>query len=133
MSRFPLVLLALFLTLPTARAGVFLVASNDDSGGATLRQAILDANSGACTSPCEIAFTESLRIELLSELPALTASSVTIRAAQQTGPVRPDATINGARAGAGTMGLTTGLRIHGAKDVQVRALTFEEFDTGISI
>ncbi|MBV9495271.1 MAG: DUF11 domain-containing protein, partial [Acidobacteria bacterium] len=52
------------------------VESNADSGTATLRQAILDANSGACVAPCSILFNLGAGQHVIaptSALPALTA------------------------------------------------------------
>ena len=54
------------------------VSSINDSGAGTLRQAILDANGAACSSPCTIAFSTSGTISLATPLPPITASDLTI-------------------------------------------------------
>jgi len=54
------------------------VTSFADSGAGTLRQAIIDANTGVCTAPCTIAFNLSTvqPIAITSSLPQLTATMV---------------------------------------------------------
>ncbi|HEX6084563.1 MAG TPA: hypothetical protein VF266_08550, partial [Thermoanaerobaculia bacterium] len=54
------------------------VSSINDSGPGTLRQAILDANSAACSSPCTIGFSTTGTINLATPLPAINVNDVTI-------------------------------------------------------
>jgi hypothetical protein len=127
--------LALLVSLP-ATADSFVVTSNADSGPGTLRQAILDANSGACQA-CHVTFAFSnelpprperltIRIDLLSELPAITASGVHIRAAQYEFDLRTQVIVNGSRAGASAVGL----RVNGVRGFEIVAVTFEHFAGG---
>ena len=61
-------------------AHAYVVATSADSGPGSLRQGILDANSGACASPCRITvgFPSVTTIEPLTRLPDITASNVAI-------------------------------------------------------
>jgi len=61
-----------------ATAGTYSVTTAADSGPGSLRQAILDANSGACASPCRITYgsTGFLTVAPLTRLPDITASNV---------------------------------------------------------
>src|SRR5690349_20495922 len=59
-------------------AGTYVVNTTADAGPGSLRQGILDANSGACAAPCGISYAQSGRLELLSPLPPLTADHTTI-------------------------------------------------------
>src|SRR6266702_2140217 len=70
-------LLCFALALP---AQAYVVTTNADSGPGSLRQGILDANSGACASPCAISYgsTGFLTIAPLTPLPDITASHVSI-------------------------------------------------------
>lgn len=123
MTRFPAALLALLLALPAAHAGQLTIESDADSGAGTFRDAIEQANSGACPRPCEILFKRAMRIEVLSELPAITAGGVYIYTQEQL------TVLDGARLGAGA----AGLRLTGARDFQLRGVTFEHFDTGLAL
>lgn len=126
--------LVLVLSVATASADSYVVTSTADSGPGTLRQGILDANSGACAT-CLITFLGelpprperlTLRIELLSELPAITASNVHIYAAAASFDVRSEVVVDGSRAGAGAVGL----RVNGARNFETIALTFQNFGGG---
>jgi hypothetical protein len=55
----------------TTHAATIELTSNGDSGPGTLRQAILDANSGTCASPCSITTQGQLSVQPLSPLPAI--------------------------------------------------------------
>src|SRR5262249_16872866 len=63
------------------------------------RQALLDANSGACASPCEIVFTAGGVLLPLSPLPVITASNVTISGVTPQQFFRPETIIDGRNAG----------------------------------
>jgi hypothetical protein len=72
--------LALSLFAASAAAGTYVISTNADSGPGSLRQGILDANSGACSSPCRINFGSRnlMTVELLTPLPDITADGVGI-------------------------------------------------------
>ena len=63
-----------------AIAGSVAVTNANDSGAGSLRQAILDANSGACAVPCTIEYgsTGNLTVAPLTPLPAITAYQVSL-------------------------------------------------------
>jgi uncharacterized repeat protein (TIGR01451 family) len=75
-------------TLTVAVSGSSVVVTNvNDSGAGSLRQALLDAQSAVCTSPCTIAFniaTPPFKIEPVPGLPAV-ASNTTIDGTTQPG------------------------------------------------
>lgn len=126
MPRFPLVLLALLLSLPSARAGIAVVDSGADSGPGTLRQALLDASSGVCAAPCGVAFRfegPQMRIALESELPPVTTNGVKILAADDAIGVRTEVLVDGSRAGANA----AGLRVSGVSDFRMLAMRFANF------
>ena len=78
--RFLLTLVVVLIAL-SANAGSYVVTTNADSGAGSLRQAILDANSGACSVPCSVTFPASegiLTIEPETALPVITAFGVRI-------------------------------------------------------
>ncbi len=80
---------ALLFTLPVIFGADFPVTTAADSGPGSLRQAILDANRATdCTStqPCTIVLPKveapdgvSMRIDLASPLPAITASNLRVQ------------------------------------------------------
>lgn len=120
-----------------------LVVNTNDSGGGSLRQAILDANSGACAAPCSIAFNIPgpapaggvWTIQPLSGLPLITANNVTIDGSSQTvfagdtNPAGPEIVLNGALAPVGSDGL-----ILDANSGTIRSLTINGFSqSGIDI
>src|SRR6266542_2942377 len=127
MLRLRLALLALLLPL-TAHAAI--VTTGADFGPGSLRQAILDANSGACGFPCTITFAlpggeqPKLVITLLSELPALTAHNVTIspRGVGENFPLGPPVEVLG-----GLAGTADGFRIVATHDVMLFGLAFRGF------
>ncbi len=61
-----------------AAPSTITVTNLNDSGPGSLRAAITDANSGACTSPCTIGFSVAGTINLSSALPVIAASNLTI-------------------------------------------------------
>jgi len=61
-----------------AAPSTITVTNLNDSGAGSLRAAITDANTGACTSPCTIEFSVAGTINLLSALPAIVVSDLTI-------------------------------------------------------
>jgi len=69
---------AILLIAAGAAAGTTAITTGADSGPGSLRQAILDANSGACASPCAITYgsTGFLSVAPLTPLPDITASRV---------------------------------------------------------
>ena len=79
-----LVSLALSIVAITATAGTYVITTEADSGPGSLRQGILDANSGACSAPCRINFgafqNRVLTVEPLTPLPDITANGVGISA-----------------------------------------------------
>jgi len=77
-------LLLCFALSVNAAAATFSITSGADSGPGTLRQAILDANSGACASPCAITYGSVpgvLTVSPLTPLPNMDASNVSIASA----------------------------------------------------
>src|SRR2546430_715450 len=60
-ARNVLLSLALSVVTGTAIAGTYAITTDADSGPGSLRQAILDANSGACASPCKILYGSAAR------------------------------------------------------------------------
>ncbi len=65
----------------SATASTYTITTNADSGPGSLRQGILDANSGACPAPCEIVYGSLpgvTTVELLTPLPEITAAQVKI-------------------------------------------------------
>ena len=79
-----LVSLALSIIAASASAGTYVITTEADSGPGSLRQGILDANSGACSAPCRINFgafqNRVLTVEPLTPLPDITANGVGISA-----------------------------------------------------
>jgi hypothetical protein len=77
-----LISLALLITAVSAAAGTYVISTNADSGPGSLRQGILDANSGACSSPCRINYgsRDLISVEPLTPLPDITANGVGISA-----------------------------------------------------
>ena len=112
-------LLLLLAAGSPAAAEIYVVTTNGDAGPGSLRQGILDANSGACASPCSIVFnipgaplaSGAFEIAPLTPLPFLTASFVTIDGATQTAfsgdtnPLGPEIVINGILSGMTTHGI----------------------------
>ena len=126
---FPAVLF--FLLASPLAAATFLVTSTADSGPGTLRQGILDANSGACASPCTIDFglraegDERRRIELASPLPSIKADGVGILADTGQGDLyigNRIVDVIGSASGRGD-----GLRIEGARGVRIAGISFIAF------
>lgn len=72
--------LALSLVAASASAGTYVLSTNADSGPGSLRQGILDANSGACSEPCRVQFgsRDLVTIELLTPLPDIRADKFSI-------------------------------------------------------
>ncbi len=116
------------MALPAA-ADVYTVTNFNDSGPGSLRQGILDANSGACPNPCTITFQRNLpaaaRIDLQSPLPTITARhQLTItpyQPGQSFGPGK--VLINGIGAGPAA----DGLRIEDASFVKILGLEINGF------
>ena len=73
-------------TVSVTGSNALTVTTSADSGNGSLRQAILDANSGVCSAICAINFNVSplQQIALISALPAITAT-VTIDGTTQPG------------------------------------------------
>ncbi|HEY8133247.1 MAG TPA: right-handed parallel beta-helix repeat-containing protein [Thermoanaerobaculia bacterium] len=121
MTRKPTLCAFLFLIASAAVAQV-AVTSSADSGPGSLRQAILDANSGACPSPCLITFGSLpgvTTVEPLTPLPDITAAHVHIRSQP---PYRSwSLEISGTKATSGS-----GLHLH-CSDCGVGALIINGF------
>jgi uncharacterized repeat protein (TIGR01451 family) len=111
-----------------------IVTTNADSGTGSLRQAILDANTGSvCIAPCTISFNlpgGQLTITPATSLPAITATSVTIDATTQTGySGTPLVTLDGST----NPNPSTGLELSGGHDA-VEGLSIVSFEgAGITI
>src|SRR2546423_6113973 len=75
-----LISLALLIIAASGTAGTYVLSTNADSGPGSLRQGILDANSGVCSAPCKIQFGSRnlVTVELLTPLPYITADGVGI-------------------------------------------------------
>jgi uncharacterized repeat protein (TIGR01451 family) len=132
--------LALFLLAASGSgspllAATYSVTNTNDSGPGSLRQGILDANSGACAAPCAIEFSISgpppgavFTIAPLTPLPWITASNVTIDGATQTAfwgdtnPAGPEVLIDGSLSGT----ITTGFVLAGSSNV-IRNLAISGF------
>lgn len=127
----------LFLTLSLAApsfAAIYEVDSLADSGPGTLRQAILEANSGACNScTIRLAFPQPRygaplpRINLLSPLPALTAPQARIAPFEREGQTdyfgSTVVEVNGAQAGPDA----DGFRARNASGVFLAGVAFVSF------
>jgi uncharacterized repeat protein (TIGR01451 family) len=97
--------------------GTLTVTTNADSGSGSLRQAVLDANSGSiCTSPCTIAFnlpSGQHTIAPLTSIPSVDAANVTIDATTQPGySGTPLVTLDGTS----DTFLNRGLQLNGGND-----------------
>lgn len=120
--------LAFFLFLLTlaapVSAGFYTITNRNDAGPGSLRQGILDANSGACSNPCRISFQETRpsTIDLQSPLPPLTASNVRMSGRDSNFYGRVEIVIRGSGAGP-----ADGFRIERAHDVNITTLGFEGF------
>ena len=130
--RSPLVvsLLSLIFLAQTTIAATRVVMNTNDSGPESLRQAMLDASSGACAAPCTIALTGISQsrppqvIALQSPLPPVRVNGVKIQQSETEngfGPGRVE--IRGAGAGASA----DGLRIEGAQDIVIVGLILRGF------
>jgi hypothetical protein len=76
-----LLVAALLFLAAQAQGGTYVLTTTADSGPGSLRQAILDANSGACSAPCQIHFdvpSGVMTVEPLTQLPDITASGVSL-------------------------------------------------------
>jgi uncharacterized repeat protein (TIGR01451 family) len=119
------------------------VVNTNDTGAGSLRQAISDANTGACPSPCTITFNIPgpvpaggfFGINPLTALPSIVAPNVTIDGGTQTafsGDTNangPEIQINGASAPVGSDGLKLD-----ANGIVVRQLIISSFSSsGISV
>ncbi|HEX7830096.1 MAG TPA: hypothetical protein VF787_10585, partial [Thermoanaerobaculia bacterium] len=62
----------------TAGPSTITVTNLNDSGAGSLRAAIIDANTGVCPSPCTIQFSVAGTINLVTALPAIVVSDLTI-------------------------------------------------------
>jgi hypothetical protein len=115
---------ALLLTSHVAAAS-YTVTTGADSGPGSFRQGLLDANSGACATPCRIDFeapaTGNLVITPQSALPEITASQVEIN-----GPLAdlftPKVILDGRNAG-----FHSGLKSVGASRINIHWLAVINF------
>jgi hypothetical protein len=99
-------------------AASYIVTHTGDSGPGSLRDAIVQANSGVCASPCAIVFNIAgapspggvIVIQPLSPLPLITAANVTLDGGTQTAfagdtnPLGPEVVIDGIHSGVFTQG-----------------------------
>ncbi len=135
----------------TVATTVGFVTNTNDSGTGSLRQAISDANTATCPSPCSITFnipnTDSnfvggvYNIKPLTSFPDITASNTIIDGATQTAftgntnAAGPEIVINGALAAAGSRGL--GIATFGTgfgQNIEFRNLVVNGFPTqGITL
>jgi parallel beta-helix repeat protein len=126
--------LALLIAASTL-AGTTEVTTTADSGSGSLRQALLDAASGACASPCTIAFALSghrepdgwYRIAPTTPLPNLTAPGTVVDATTQTAiadsnPRGPEVALDGS-----ALAEMSGLRLIGCDRCSVRGLAIFDF------
>ncbi|MCU1231106.1 MAG: thrombospondin, partial [Acidobacteria bacterium] len=123
-----------------------LVVNTNDSGVGTLRQAILDANTGTCASPCTITFnipttdanysvaTGTFAIKPLSALSVLAASNAFMDGKTQTtftgntNASGPEIVIDGALAGVATDGLHIGYSVGGSgSSISIRSVVVNNF------
>lgn len=125
MTRFLIHALALLIASSTL-AGAIDVTTTADSGPGSLRQPLLDAASGACASPCTIAFALSTenrepdgwyRITPQTPLPNLTATGTLVDATTQTAiedanPRGPEVALDGS-----ALSEMSGLRLVGCARV----------------
>ena len=132
MTRSLPALLVLLLSSPLSAATI-LITSSADSGPGTLRQSILDANSGACAAPCTIDFgleaegPRRVRIELESPLPAIRAHGVSILAdARRSQLYIGNRLVDVIGTNAGANGVD-GLRIEGAERTSIAGISFTGF------
>jgi len=119
--------LGLVLSIGAARGATFTVTNTNDSGGGSLRQAILDANTnaGPDTIDFNIPGTGPFQILPLSILPPL-AGGTTLDATTQPGyagtPLIELSTFSGA-----------GLRMTGTGGNTIRGVCINDFSAGIQI
>jgi parallel beta-helix repeat protein len=110
-----------FSSLPLFAATIN-VTSADDSGPGTLRQALLDAASGACAQPCRIVIGDpdseyGMAIDVASPLPDIVVSGTSIECNALA------CAISGARSG-----FRSGLRLIGVRDVAIQGLDIHSFE-----
>ncbi len=121
-------LLLSIVTAMSAMADTFTVTTSADSGPGSLRQGILDANSGACRIPCWInTISAPSPISVQSPLPTIRANSVTIAPATAQAPFFPFFPNQRLVVQGDAAGLSDGLRIEGAQSVHVAGLTLTGF------
>ncbi len=115
--------------LLTSPVTTFTVINNSDSGGGSLRQAILDANSspGADSITFNIPGAGSQSITLLSPLPGVSGAVTIDGTTQNPGSVNPPIEVAGNGAGVGAGGLSIG-----TGSSTVRGLVINGFD-GIGV
>ena len=136
MTRFLIRAALAFLITSSALAGTTQVTTTADSGPGSLRQALLDAASGACVSPCTIGFALSgqvrepdgwYRIAPQTPLPNLTAPGTVVDATTQTAiedanPRGPEVALDGS-----ALSEMSGLRLLGCDRCSVRGLAIFDF------
>ena len=121
-----------------------LVVNTNDSGAGSLRQAITDANSGACASPCAITFNIPVTdpgfgggvftIQPLTAFPDILASNLTLDGATQTAFTGntnlngPEIVINGSAVSAPAAGLQIAAIVTGqGQNITIRNVVVNGF------
>ena len=115
---------ALLLTAQLAAAATYTVTTTADSGSGSLRQAILEANSGKCAAPCRIDFVLGEGYHAIAPqtaLPIITASDVSIRGPQRDA-FSPQVIIDGSSAG-----FVSGLKAVDARKLEIFGLGIINF------
>ncbi|HEX2832283.1 MAG TPA: hypothetical protein VHW00_04670 [Thermoanaerobaculia bacterium] len=106
------------------------VTNLNDSGPGSLRAAITDANSGACSSPCTIDFSVAGVINLSTALPAIVVSDLTIDGYTAPGSSANTNAFGQASNAVITLGINGGSSIPVGFDVQETFVKISGFAVG---
>jgi uncharacterized repeat protein (TIGR01451 family) len=113
-----------------AAPSTITVTNLNDSGAGSLRAAITDANTGACSSPCTIEFSVSGTINLSSALPAIVVSNLTIDGYTAPGSAANTNAFGTASNAVITLGLNGGGTIATGFDIQETFVKISGFAIG---